>query len=148
MLTGAAAPDVGCARGRGFAALDPASRAALEREVLAELNALRVQSGRRALEVDAPLAALAREHSEAMASGRRAFGHGAFRERLADYLHRAPAENVFVTERTVGLAREVVAAWAGSERHRANMLGAAAVVGVGVAPARGGGWFATAIFAR
>lgn len=139
---------LGCSSRAGFAPVDPATLAAIEAEIVAEVNALRARSRLGQLRIDATLAARAREHSDAMASGRRPLGHAEFRERLADYLPRAPAENVFVTERSTGLARDVVAAWAGSERHRANMLGAAAVVGVGVAPARGGGWFATAIFAR
>jgi uncharacterized protein YkwD len=110
------------------AAASPAERSYAER--MAELvNRYRRQSGRHPLGIEAPLDALAREHSVAMAAADR-LSHDGFPERLRRSGHRMCVENVGWNYRTPDAQLE---GWRQSPGHDRNLVDArVAVMGIGV----------------
>ena len=95
------------------------------------------------------LNAIARKHSEDMASGRIGFGHEGFDKRNAmankviKHMHDF-AENVAYGP-TTGTA--VVNLWKKSPGHRRNMLGHYKYIGIGIAKDRQGRIYYTQVFA-
>lgn len=147
----------GCAQGPAVApgpsaagvAPVPAGLEGLERAVHDGVNAHRQAQGLSPLAYDARIAALAREHSAAVAQGKRAFGHDGFDAR-ADRIRRflplvGMAENVYYDTRADSAGR-AVQGWRKSPGHRENMEGDYDTTGVGVARAPGGAYYYTQIF--
>ncbi|HET7231130.1 MAG TPA: CAP domain-containing protein [Longimicrobium sp.] len=104
------------------------------------------------LRFDEDLAALAREHSRAMASGAVPFSHERFEERAAQavalgypFLGENLAFNDYAADTT---ARVALAGLVGSPPHRHTMEGDWERSGVGVARSADGRWFYTQLFAR
>ena len=123
---------------------------ALSEDVLKYTNQFRRSNGLPPLEMRSDLNALARKHSEDMASGRRAFGHGGYgqREKQVQKLIRpfhAMGENVAYGASS---GKEVVSLWKTSTGHRKNMLGNYKYIGIGTARDRRGHIYYTQIFAR
>jgi uncharacterized protein YkwD len=125
----------------------------LERQMHDLVNQRRSARGLPQLGWDDGVAAIAREHSQAMASGRRPFSHDGFDQR-ADRISRllqvsGLAENVAYDSRTgPDLARLVVEGWIASAGHRQNIDGAFTITGIGAAEARDGVLYFTQIFVR
>ncbi len=121
----------------------------LEKEVLKETNQFRKSRGKKLLQWHDGLSELARQHSEAMASGNTPFGHQGFelREKQARKLLSARlsavAENVAYGSET---ASDVVTQWKNSPGHRQNMLGNFRHIGVGTATDAEGRIYFTQIF--
>ena len=124
---------------------------ALERQIHDLVNERRAARGLPALQWDDRVAAVAREHSEAMASRRRPFSHDGFdarAERIGEFLQlRSIAENVAYDSRSGSqLARQVVEGWIASAGHRQNIEGTYTVTGIGAARATDGTSYFTQIF--
>jgi uncharacterized protein YkwD len=122
----------------------------LAEDVLKYTNQFRKSNGLRPLEMRNDLNAIARRHSEDMASGRRGFGHGGYDQREAQVKKLitpfyAMGENV-----AYGAAngKEVVSLWKTSPGHRRNILGNYRYIGIGTARDRRGIIYYTQIFAR
>ncbi len=97
------------------------------------------------------LNALARKHSEDMASGRRSFGHGGYDQRVAKVqkvIH--PFEGNVAENVAYGAAngKEAVSIWKNSAGHRKNMLGNYKFIGIGTARSKKGIIYYTQIFVR
>lgn len=124
---------------------------ALEGEIHALVNQRRSDRRLPALQWDARIAQVAREHSSAMASGRRGFGHDGFDARAAQLggmmTMSSMAENVAYDSRDGDrLASLVVAGWIASPGHRQNIEGSFTRTGVGVARGADGTRYFTQIF--
>lgn len=117
------------------------------------VNQRRDSRGLPSLRWDDRVAAIAREHSQAMASGRRPFSHDGFdarADRIGGFLDaRSMAENVAYDSRTgQDLGRQVVAGWIASPGHRQNIEGDFTVTGIGAAEGRDGVSYFTQIFVK
>jgi len=125
--------------------------ATLERQVFALVNAHRASLGLAPLIYREDIAAVARGHSQAMATGRVGFSHEGVEERRrelsASIAFRQFAENVGVNNQTSALAaRTAVAEWLTSSGHRRNIEGRFDLTGVGIARTSTGLYFFTQIF--
>lgn len=123
----------------------------LESQIHDRVNAHRGSRGLAPLEWDPRIAAVAREHSEAMASGRRPFGHDGFEARASvlgtTMTIRSMAENVAYDGRDgARLASQVVDGWIASAGHRQNIEGSFTRTGVGVARGADGTRYFTQVF--
>src|SRR5689334_18014381 len=96
----------------------------LVKDILDYTNEFRKSNGKPRLVLKEDLNAIARRHSEDMASGRTGFGHEGFSERGEKikkiYSSCTLAENVAYGASN---GRSVVDNWKNSARHRRNMLG-------------------------
>lgn len=123
--------------------------ASLTEEILVHTNKFRRSKGLRALEMRDDLNAIARKHSEDMARGRRAFGHGGYQQREKQvqkiFQGCSMAENVAYGSTS---GRDVVTEWKNSSGHRRNMLGNYSYIGIGTARDRQGRLYFTQIFVR
>jgi uncharacterized protein YkwD len=125
---------------------------ALERETFQRVTVHRDSSGLPRLVWDERLAAIAREHSRAMAGGAVPFSHANFQQRAAmtmemGYLHLG--ENVAFNDYPADTAAQVaVAGLVDSPPHRETLEGDWVRSGVGVARGAGGTWYFTQLFAR
>lgn len=127
--------------------------AALERQMHNLVNRHRASRGLAWLRWDDLVAAIARAHSQAMASGRQSFSHDGFDDRAARIRTLLPArsvaENVAYDSRLgPELAQQVVEGWIASPGHRQNIEGAFTVTGIGAAEADDGTRYFTQIFVR
>jgi len=125
-------------------------RDGLTEDVLKYTNKFRRSKGLSALEMRSDLNAIARRHSEDMASGRCGFGHGGYnqREAQAEKLispFHGMAENVAYGADS---GKEVVSLWQNSNGHRRNILGNYKYTGIGTARDRHGVIYYTQIFVR
>ncbi|TMI62712.1 MAG: CAP domain-containing protein [Bacteroidetes bacterium] len=115
--------------------------------VLKYTNEFRKSKGLATLKMRSDLNAIARGHSEDMASGRSSFGHGGFNERAKKiqkiYDSFIVAENVIYGASN---AKEAVRLWKKSSGHRQNMLGNYKYIGIGTARNKHGVVFYTQIF--
>lgn len=127
------------------------------REIAREVRNFRAQNGKGPLSWDSTLAAASLKHSQAMGSGQIPLGHYNFDRRQAEITESMGfvsglAENVGVVSagnsNTQAIAKELVRLWAGSSRHRANMLGEFNITGIGVVRTNDGKVYATQMFAR
>ncbi|KAA9036533.1 CAP domain-containing protein [Ginsengibacter hankyongi] len=118
-------------------------------DILNQTNQFRRSQGLNNLIIMKGLNAIARKHSEDMASGRIGFGHEGFDKRNAmankviKHMHDF-AENVAYGP-TTGTA--VVNLWKNSPGHRRNMLGHYKYIGIGIAKDRQGRIYYTQVFA-
>jgi uncharacterized protein YkwD len=122
----------------------------LTEDILKYTNQFRRSKGKPALIMRNDLNAIARRHSQDMASGRCDFGHAGYdkRESEAEKLVRSfhgMAENVAYGPET---GKEVVAMWQNSKGHRKNILGDYKYIGIGTAADRRGVIYYTQIFVR
>lgn len=123
----------------------------LERQIHDLVNDRRGDRGLSPLQWDPRIADAARQHSEAMASGRRPFGHDGFDARASALgsvmTMRSMAENVAYDSREGGrLASQVVDGWISSAGHRQNIEGSFTRTGIGVARSSDGTRYFTQIF--
>jgi uncharacterized protein YkwD len=120
----------------------------LVEDILTQTNNLRKTKGLPVLAIHDGLNAIAQQHSDEMASGKMAFGHGGFNDRekqaqskINDF--KAFAENVAYGATT---ATEVVTMWKNSPGHRRNMLGHYRYIGIGIAKDNQGNIYYTEVF--
>ena len=97
----------------------------------------------------ADLNAIAQNHSEDMARGRRGFGHGGYEQRVQKikkiFKSCNVAENVAYGANS---AKEAFTIWKNSSGHRKNMLGNYKYVGIGTAKNKRGVIYYTEIFVK
>lgn len=120
----------------------------LSRDIAQRVDAHREAQGLPRLEWSDTLAALAREHSEAMAAGRSGFGHEGFADRTKRAGEKIPlrkaAENVARNTRAIDkVAAITLERWTASSQHRGNMEGDFQLTGIGAARAPDGEIFVT-----
>jgi uncharacterized protein YkwD len=123
----------------------------LEQRIHQAINRHRASRSLPPLRYDARLAEIAREHSAAMATRLRPFGHAGFADRVraitAVLPHGAVAENVALNSRSGdALVRSVSQGWIASAGHRSNLEGPYQWTGVGVAQGAGGAYYVTQLF--
>ena len=122
----------------------------LTEDILKHTNQFRKSKGLPALEMRNELNAIARKHSEDMASGRRSFGHSGLNERelkVKRVIHpyHSIAENIAYGAKS---GKEAVSIWKNSSGHKANMLGNYKYIGIGTARNRRGVIYYTQIFVK
>ena len=122
----------------------------LAEDVLKSTNQFRRSKGLPALEMRNDLNAIARKHSEDMASGRRNFGHGGLNDRVVKVKriiqpYHSIAENIAYGAKT---GKEAVSIWKNSRGHRENLLGHYKYIGIGIARNRRGVIYYTQIFVK
>lgn len=123
----------------------------LTEDVFKYTNQYRKSKGLRTLEMREDLNAIARKHSEDMASGRRSLGHGGYDQRVSkikktvERCEGLVAENVAYGAST---AKEAIDIWKKSTGHRKNMLGNYKYIGIGTARSKKGITYYTQIFVR
>ena len=123
----------------------------IERRTYDLVNDYRVSIGLPALEYSEALAAIARQHSRAMATGRSSFSHAGapVRMRAAQDIIRLKtfAENIAFNNAPVHRApRRALNGWLGSENHRKTIEGEFDLTGVGSARGEGGFIYLTQLF--
>ena len=116
-------------------------------DVLKYTNQFRRSNGKPALEMRNDLNAIAKKHSEDMASGRKSFGHTGYDKRVTQikkvFGSCTTAENVAYGA-TDG--KDAVNTWKNSSGHRKNMLGNYKYIGIGTARNKRGVIYYTQIF--
>lgn len=118
-------------------------------DVLKYTNQFRRSKGLPALEMRNDLNAIAKKHSEDMASGRKSFGHTGYDKRVSQikkvFGSCTTAENV-----AYGAAdgKDAVNVWKNSSGHRKNMLGNYKYIGIGTARNKRGVIYYTQIFVK
>lgn len=117
-------------------------------DVLSYTNKFRKSKRLPPLDMQEELNRIAQKHTDDMARGRVAFGHGGFDTREARARKYFPdathfAENVAYGSHT---GKDVVEGWKSSSGHRRNMLGPYKYIGIGVARDRRGVLYYTQIF--
>ena len=123
----------------------------LPEDVLKYTNEFRRSKGLKALEMRNDLNAIARNHSEDMASGRCSFGHEGYSLRVSKVKKIIKPCDGYVGENVAYGARtgkEAFDIWKNSSGHRKNMLGDYKYIGIGTARNRRGVIYYTQIFAR
>ena len=124
----------------------------LEHYVHRLVNDHRVSLGLKALTFNPEMAAIARRHSQDMASGRVAFSHAGLErrgEQIAKSIpHRTAAENIALKKAAPvsGRAAAAVSGWLKSPEHRRNLEGDFDLTGIGIAQDSGGAHFFTQLF--
>jgi len=135
--------------------LTPALAADLEHYVHRLVNEHRVSQGLKPLAFNPKIAAIARNHSRNMATGRVGYGHGGFDgriERIARLItQRGVGENVhtiMISKSPSYVGEKAVAGWLESPGHRRNIEGSYDLTGVGIAQGPSGEYFLTQLFVR
>ncbi len=123
----------------------------IERRTYDVVNDYRVSIGLPALEYSEALAAIARQHSQNMATGRSSFGHAGapVRMRAAQDIIRLKtfAENIAFNNAPAHRApRRALSGWLGSQSHRKTIEGEFDLTGVGSARGEGGFIYLTQLF--
>ena len=120
-------------------------------DVLKYTNQFRKSKGLKTLEMRDDLNAIARKHSEDMASGRCAFGHDGYDLRVSKIKKTIKPCDGYVGENVAYGAsngKEAVDIWKNSSAHRKNMLGDYKYIGIGTASNKKGDIYYTQIFVR
>ena len=130
-----------------------ATAADLERYVHTLVNEYRTAHGLTPLTFSPDIAAIARQHSWDMATGRVGVGHGGADRRGAKISQSLPsqgfAENVAYNTRSGAAAGQTaVSGWIQSPGHRRNMEGAFDLTGIGIAHGPRGISFFTQLFVK
>lgn len=124
----------------------------IEQHILRLVNQHRIQQGLPPLQLDERLSEQARQHSEAMATRRVAFGHGGFPQRVdrieREIRYRRIGENIAFNQGMMNPAQRALRGWLNSTTHRNNINGRYDLTGIGVARDRAGGFYITQIFLR
>ncbi len=123
----------------------------IERRTYDVVNDYRVSIGLPALEYSEALAAIARQHSRDMATGRSSFSHAGapVRMRAAQDIIRLKtfAENIaFNNAPAYRVPRRALSGWLGSQSHRKTIEGEFDLTGVGSARGEGGFIYLTQLF--
>ena len=123
----------------------------IERRTYDVVNDYRVSIGLPALEYSEALAAIARQHSRAMATGRSSFSHAGapLRMRAAQDIIRLKtfAENIAFNNAPAHRApRRALSGWLGSQSHRKTIEGEFDLTGVGSARGEDGFIYLTQLF--
>jgi len=120
-------------------------------DVLKYTNQFRRSKGLKALEMRNDLNAIARKHSEDMASGRCSFGHSGYDLRVSKIKKTIKPCDGYVGENVAYGAsngKEAFDIWKNSSEHRKNMLGDYKYIGIGIAYNKKGVIYYTQIFVR
>jgi len=120
-------------------------------DVLKYTNQFRKSKGLKALEMRDDLNAIARKHSEDMASGRCAFGHDGYDLRVSKIKKTIKPCDGYIGENVAFGApsgKEAVDVWKNSSPHQKNMLGDYKYIGIGTASNKKGVIYYTQIFVR
>jgi uncharacterized protein YkwD len=120
-------------------------------DVLKYTNQFRRSKDLKALEMRDDLNAIARKHSEDMASGRCAFGHHGYDLRVSKIKKTVKPCDGYTGENVAYGApngKEAVDVWKNSSVHRKNMLGDYKYIGIGTASNKKGVIYYTQIFVR
>ncbi len=125
----------------------------LEHYVHRLVNEHRVSQGLKPLTFNPKIAAIARRHSQDMATGRVGFSHGGFesrREKIAGFIAQPwVGENVAANNGDFLYAGEgAVSGWLQSPGHRRNIEGSYDLTGVGIAQGPAGEYYFTQLFVR
>ena len=123
----------------------------LAEDVLKYTNQFRKSKGLKALEMRDDLNAIARKHSENMASGRCSFGHSGYDLRVSKVKKTIkPCDGNIAENVAYGASngKEAIDIWKNSSGHRKNMLGDYKYIGIGTARNRKGVIYYTQIFVR
>ncbi len=133
--------------------LPSALAAELERYVHRLVNEHRVSQGLKPLAFNSEISAIARRHSQDMATGRVGFSHGGFesrRKKIAGFIAQpGVGENVaMVPAGSSHVGAVAVSNWLESPGHRRNIEGAYELTGVGIAQGPTGSYFFTQLFVR
>lgn len=126
------------------------STSSMESSILALINAHRRSRGLPDLQNNDAIRQQSLQHSANMATGKTAFGHNGFEQRVKNFsasvgFVTASAENVAYGSRS---ARQVVDGWLNSAGHRKNIEGNYNLTGIGVYADRKGVLYFTQLFAR
>ena len=132
----------------GIFSFSPAGNFGTAEDVLTYTNAFRKSKGLNDLQSNSALDAIARKHSENMASGKVKFGHDGFAKRNQQAKQDVPGLRYFAENVAFGVptGEAAVNLWKNSEGHRKNMLGKFAKIGIGVAKDKNGRIFYTQVF--
>lgn len=122
----------------------------LEREVIEATNQYRKQQGLPPLQAHPTLTRLARQHSEAMASGRRSMGHAGMQQRFVIIQKEIKGVRGFWENVAMGYsdASSVLKGWVNSSGHRRNLKSPSSLIGVGIARDRQGRLYYTQLFVQ
>jgi uncharacterized protein YkwD len=126
-----------------------ASNTHVVKDVLKQTNQFRRSKGLNQLVMLDQLNAIARKHSEDMARGRVAFGHGGFYQREALEKKKIKGVSTFGENVAYGptSGKQVVLMWQKSPGHRHNLLGPFKYIGIGIAKDKQGRIYYTQVFA-
>jgi uncharacterized protein YkwD len=124
--------------------------AAIEASVFQQINNYRASQNLPALRRNSTIDNQARIHSQNMASGKVAFGHGGFLARVqaTGIAYSGVAENVAYNQGSKDPATTAVQGWLKSSGHLANIKGNYNLSGIGVATNSQGAVYFTQIFLR
>jgi uncharacterized protein YkwD len=122
----------------------------LEQAAHDQVNRYRASQGLPALAWNEAIAAQARNHSNAMAQGQTAFGHGGFdgRVKATGVSFSGAAENVAYSQGYNNPVDVAVDGWIKSPGHKSNMEGDYNTAGIGVARNAQGEIYFTQVFLR
>jgi uncharacterized protein YkwD len=126
---------------------------ALEHQTFDLINQYRADESLPPLIWNSAVADMARRHSADMATGRVAFGHGGFNDRMETLRGlfagmSGGGENVFYTDDRPEVARVAVDSWLHSPPHLHNIRGDFQYSGLGLWRRSDGAYFFTQIFVR
>ncbi|MFO8040155.1 MAG: CAP domain-containing protein [Sodalinema sp.] len=125
---------------------------ALEVAAHEQVNAYRQRQGLSPLELDERVSAIARRHSQDMASGEVPFSHDGVQERyeaIGDLIsYRQVAENVAYNFGHSDPVQQAVDGWIESPGHERNMTGDYERTGMGIAVNDEGEYYFTQLFVR
>ncbi|MEH1969722.1 MULTISPECIES: CAP domain-containing protein [unclassified Nostoc] len=124
--------------------------ASIEQSVFSQINEYRASIGKPALTRNSAIDNQAKIHSQDMASGKVAFGHGGFSQRIkaTGISYRTAGENVAYNQGRSDPATRAVQGWLKSPGHLANIKGDFNKTGIGVAKNSAGRVYLTQIFFR
>ena len=118
----------------------------------ATINLYRDENGIDPLALSEEMSGICREHSQNMADGAVAFGHGGFDERFdvltESFLLQEVAENVAMAYHVGHPISEIMDDWLNSDGHRENIEGDYDYTGIGIAKSSDGFVFFTQMFLR
>lgn len=128
-----------------------ASLSAIESQIHSLINDYRKANGLRELTANSKISDVARGHSSDMASGKVAFGHDGFSDRVASIKSQVGgssfAENV-AWNNNANSAQTAFNGWINSAGHKKNILGDYSSTGIGVTRNSNGSYYFTQIFVK
>lgn len=129
---------------------DKKEESSVEKDIVKQINEYRLEKGLSLLQLNSDISALAKLHSEEMATGEVPVGHQGFKgriQRLKDQIPlKAAGENVAYSQGAKEPALQAVQGWLKSPEHKKNIEGKYNLTGIGVAKEKGKYYF-TQIFA-
>lgn len=122
----------------------------LEQSIHKQINQYRQSRKLPPLTLDARISEQAKNHSQAMASGKVPFSHQGFDSRVSairrQIPYRAAAENVAFNQGYANPAQQAVEGWIKSQGHRINIEGQYNLTGIGVVKNAKNEYYFTQIF--